>query len=78
MKITGEVIAALVSGLVGFLAGSAGGWYMLIAPADGPKGFFDINNVEILLICGFIPAVLCSALGWFACKMLSRSKESEY
>ncbi len=78
MKITGELIAALVSGLVGLLGGLAAGYYMLIAPSDGPKGFFDINNVEILLICGFIPALLCCVLGWFSCKVLARPEKSEY
>lgn len=78
MKISGELVAALVSGLVGLCAGSAAGWYLLIAPSDGPKGFFDINNVEILLICGLIPALLCGILGWFACGLLGRSEKSEY
>ena len=78
MKIAGELIAALVSGLVGLLGGSVAGWYFLIAPSDGPKGFFDINNVEILLICSLIPALLCGILGWFACRLLARSEESEY
>jgi hypothetical protein len=62
MKITGELIAALVSALVGFLAGSALGWYLLIAPSDGPKGVFDSSNIEILLICGLIPAMLAAGL----------------
>ncbi len=78
MKITGELIAALVSGLVGLLGGAAAGYYMLIAPADGPKGFFDASNIEILLICALIPGVLCAALGWFVCSLIDRSKKSEY
>lgn len=78
MKITGEIIAALVSACLGFLLGAAAGYYVLIAPSDGPKGFFDSANIEILLICGLIPAVLCAALGWFICKQLERTKKSEY
>lgn len=75
MKITGELIAALVSALVGFLAGSALGWYLLIAPSDGPKGVFDSSNIEILLICGLIPAMLAAGLTLLLRRMIGKKSD---
>jgi hypothetical protein len=75
MKITGELIAALVSALVGFLAGSALGWYLLIAPSDGPKGVFDSSNIEILLICGLIPAMLAAGLTLLLRRMIGKRSD---
>lgn len=72
MKITGELIAALVSAFVGFLAGTTLGWYLLIAPSDGPKGFFHSSNIEILLICGVIPAGLAAGLTFILQSMFSK------
>lgn len=78
MKITGELIAALVSALVGFLAGSALGWYLLIAPSDGPKGVFDSSNIEILLICGLIPAALATGLALLVNRMLKKRTDEDW
>jgi uncharacterized membrane protein len=78
MKITGELIAALVSALVGFLAGTTLGWYLLIAPSDGPKGFFHSSNIEILLICGVIPAVLSAGLSLLLMRVLARKNDQDW
>ena len=75
MKITSELIAALVSALVGFFAGTTLGWYLLIAPSDGPKGVFDASNIEILFICGLIPAGLAAGLTFILQRMFSKRNE---
>jgi uncharacterized RDD family membrane protein YckC len=73
-----QFLSAAITAVFCFASGVAAGWYFLISPADGPKGFFDSSNIEILLICGLIPGILGAILGFFAYSILERSKKSEY
>ncbi len=73
-----QFLSAAITAVVFFAGGAVGGWYLLVAQSDGPKGFFDPNNVEILLICGLIPGILGAILGFFAHSIFVRPKESEY
>jgi hypothetical protein len=74
-KLLPQIVIGIACAVIFFLCGAAAGWCILIAPVDGPKNPFDLNNVEILLICGLIPAVLGSALGIFVWRAVEQRKE---
>lgn len=76
-KIIPQVLSGIVCAIIFFACGAVGGWCLLIAPAEGPKDPFHLDNVEILLICGFVPAVLGSALGVFACRVFERRTQQD-
>ncbi|MBX9948098.1 MAG: hypothetical protein K2Y39_02930 [Candidatus Obscuribacterales bacterium] len=77
VKVLPQMLSGIVCAIVFFACGAAGGWLVLIAPAEGPKGPFDIDNVEILMICGLVPAVLGSALGVIACRIVERRAQND-
>lgn len=76
-KLLPQVITGIACAVIFFFCGAAAGWCILIAPADGPKDPFDLSNVEILLICGLIPAVIASAVGVFVFRAIEGRKEQD-
>ncbi|HIA53585.1 MAG TPA: hypothetical protein EYN91_16080 [Candidatus Melainabacteria bacterium] len=76
-KLLPQVITGITCAVLFFFLGAAAGWCILIAPADGPKDPFDLSNVEILLICGLIPAVIGSTIGVFVFRAVERGKEQD-
>ncbi len=76
-KVFPQIVSGLVCAVLFFLCGGAAGWWILIAPSEGPKDVLDVNNIEILLICGLIPSLLGAAIGVFVCRLIEGANERD-
>ena len=74
--LSADCLRTCLCGLILSVWGAAG-WWILIAPSEGPKDVLDVNNIEILLICGLIPSLLGAAIGVFVCRLIEGANERD-
>jgi len=70
-----RVFSAILGAAIFFALGVFTGHHFIVAPSDGPQGFLDPSNIEILLICGLIPAFIGAGLGALLPQLFRRSRD---